>query len=84
MIRCLSRDSTVFLLIVSSVTSRIFKFETNCVLVSLDLHERKFPILGLIAKWGVRLATGGVLVGVYQFNTNDIGLTELTKKIWKA
>ncbi|KAK4700066.1 succinate dehydrogenase (ubiquinone) membrane anchor subunit, partial [Phenoliferia sp. Uapishka_3] len=48
------------------------------------LHPRKFPVLGAIAKWGVRLATGGVLVGVYQFNTNDIGMTELLKKIWKA
>ncbi|KAL8278941.1 hypothetical protein RQP46_008610 [Phenoliferia psychrophenolica] len=48
------------------------------------LHPRKFPVLGAIAKWGVRLVTGGVLVGVYQFNTNDIGMTELLKKIWKA
>lgn len=37
------------------------------------LHPRKFPVLGNVAKWFVRLATGGVLVGVYQFNTNDVG-----------
>jgi succinate dehydrogenase (ubiquinone) membrane anchor subunit len=37
------------------------------------LHERKFPILGPVSKWGLRLATVGVLVGIYQFNTNDIG-----------
>lgn len=30
-------------------------------------------MIGTIALWLVRLATGGVLVGVYQFNTNDIG-----------
>lgn len=39
------------------------------------LHPRKFPVLGGIVKWGVRLVTGGVLVGVYQFNTNDIGVS---------
>ncbi|GAA99478.1 uncharacterized protein L969DRAFT_93938 [Mixia osmundae IAM 14324] len=37
------------------------------------LHDRKFPIIGPVARWGVRLATVGVLVGLYQFNTNDIG-----------
>jgi succinate dehydrogenase (ubiquinone) membrane anchor subunit len=37
------------------------------------LHKRKFPILGPIATWTLRTATVGVLVGVYQFNTNDIG-----------
>jgi len=48
------------------------------------LHPRKFPILGVIAKWTLRLATGGALIGVYQFNTQDIGLTELVKRAWKA
>ncbi|GAA6027241.1 hypothetical protein JCM8097_002516 [Rhodosporidiobolus ruineniae] len=48
------------------------------------LHPRKFPVLGVIAKWLLRFATGGVLVGVYQFETNDIGLTELIKKAWHA
>jgi hypothetical protein len=37
------------------------------------LHPRKFPVIGNIAKWFVRLASGGVLVGIYQFNTTDIG-----------
>ncbi|KAF8516227.1 CybS-domain-containing protein [Gautieria morchelliformis] len=48
------------------------------------LHPRKFPIIGRIAKWGLRAATAGVLVGVYQFNTNDMGLTELIKRTWHA
>ncbi|KAL1749194.1 CybS-domain-containing protein [Schizophyllum fasciatum] len=48
------------------------------------LHPRKFPTLGPIVKWGLRAATAGVLVGVYQFNTNDIGLTELIAKVWHA
>ena len=37
------------------------------------LHPRKFPLLGPIATWTLRATTVGVLVGVYQFNTNDIG-----------
>jgi succinate dehydrogenase (ubiquinone) membrane anchor subunit len=37
------------------------------------LHKRKRPFLGPLMTWTVRLATTGVLVGVYQFNTNDIG-----------
>ncbi|KAL1707353.1 CybS-domain-containing protein [Schizophyllum commune] len=48
------------------------------------LHPRKFPTLGPIVTWGLRAATAGVLVGVYQFNTNDIGLTELIAKVWHA
>ncbi|ORY88029.1 CybS-domain-containing protein [Leucosporidium creatinivorum] len=48
------------------------------------LHPRNWPILGPIAKWTLRVVTGTVLVGVYQFNTNDIGITELIKKGWKA
>ncbi|OBZ77770.1 Succinate dehydrogenase [ubiquinone] cytochrome b small subunit, mitochondrial [Grifola frondosa] len=48
------------------------------------LHPRKFPILGRVSKWALRATTVGVLVGVYQFNTNDIGLTELIAKVWTA
>ncbi|KAI0264323.1 mitochondrial inner membrane protein [Russula aff. rugulosa BPL654] len=45
----------------------------DCVLVDY-LHKRKFPMLGPFA----------VGVGVYQFNTNDIGLTELIRRVWTA
>ncbi|KAG6333993.1 hypothetical protein ID866_5098 [Astraeus odoratus] len=48
------------------------------------LHPRKFPLLGPLSKWTLRTATLGVLIGVYQFNTNDIGLTELIAKVWHA
>jgi len=48
------------------------------------LHPRKFPILGRVLTWTLRATTVGVLVGVYQFNTNDIGLTELIAKVWNA
>jgi hypothetical protein len=41
------------------------------------VHKRKFPVLGPVATWTLRTATVGVLVGVYQFNTNDIGTLSL-------
>ncbi|KAF6744397.1 CybS-domain-containing protein [Ephemerocybe angulata] len=41
------------------------------------LHPRKFPILG-------RGATLAATVGIFQFNTDDIGLTELIAKVWTA
>ncbi|KAH7099301.1 CybS-domain-containing protein [Auriculariales sp. MPI-PUGE-AT-0066] len=48
------------------------------------LHKRKYKVIGPIATWTLRLATVGALVGVYQFNTNDVGLTELIKRVWHA
>jgi len=48
------------------------------------LHPRKFPVLGPIVKWTLRAATTGALVGVYMFNTNDVGLTELIRRVWTA
>jgi succinate dehydrogenase (ubiquinone) membrane anchor subunit len=50
---------------------KIQKFD--CIVVDY-LPTRKFPIIGQIAKWGLRTATVATLVGVYQFNTNDIGV----------
>ncbi|TFK59588.1 hypothetical protein BDN72DRAFT_851194 [Pluteus cervinus] len=48
------------------------------------VHKRKFPILGPLSTWTLRSATVAALVGIYQFNTNDIGLTELIAKVWMA
>ncbi|KIY53280.1 hypothetical protein FISHEDRAFT_55354 [Fistulina hepatica ATCC 64428] len=48
------------------------------------IHKRKFPVLGRIATWTLRAATAAVLVGLYQFNTNDVGLTELIARAWTA
>ncbi|KAJ7175326.1 mitochondrial inner membrane protein [Mycena filopes] len=41
------------------------------------LHPHKFPMFGHVATWTLRTTTVGVALGVYQFNTNDIGFTEL-------
>jgi len=48
------------------------------------IHPRKFPLLGPLMKWVLRGLTAGVLVGVYQFNTTDVGLTELIRRLWHA
>ncbi|KAF6752577.1 mitochondrial inner membrane protein [Ephemerocybe angulata] len=48
------------------------------------LHPRKFPILGPASSWTLRAATLAATVGIFQFNTNDIGLTELIAKVWTA
>lgn len=34
--------------------------------------------------WGLRAATLTVAVGIYEFETNDVGLAEGIKRIWKA
>jgi succinate dehydrogenase (ubiquinone) membrane anchor subunit len=42
------------------------------------------PTLRNIATWLLRLATVVVGVGFYEFETNDVGLTEAIKRIWTA
>jgi hypothetical protein len=37
------------------------------------VHKRKFPTLGPILTWTLRVTSLAVGVGIYQFNTNDIG-----------
>jgi succinate dehydrogenase (ubiquinone) membrane anchor subunit len=34
--------------------------------------------------WALNLATLTVGVGIYEFETNDVGITELIKRIWRA
>lgn len=49
------------------------------------LHPGKVGNLGNKAfSWTLRGATLLVLVGCYQFNTSDVGLTELVKRAWTA
>ncbi|KAF6752584.1 CybS-domain-containing protein, partial [Ephemerocybe angulata] len=45
------------------------------------LHPRKFPILGPASSWTLRAATLAATVGIFQCNTNDIGLTELIAEV---
>ncbi|RUS12988.1 CybS-domain-containing protein [Endogone sp. FLAS-F59071] len=46
--------------------------------------SRKYPTLNILAVWGMRVATLGVLVGCYSINTSDVGLTEYVARAWKA
>jgi succinate dehydrogenase (ubiquinone) membrane anchor subunit len=46
------------------------------------LPVRKFGRVSTVATWSLRVATLGVLYGCYEFNTNDVGLTALVKRIW--
>ncbi|BEJ01012.1 hypothetical protein CcaverHIS631_0508690 [Cutaneotrichosporon cavernicola] len=48
------------------------------------VHERKFGSLGTLCRWLLRFGTLGAAYGIYEFNTNDIGLTEFVEKLWKA
>jgi len=45
---------------------------------------RRFPFAGRLAKWVLNAATIVVGIGLYEFETNDVGLTETVKCIWKA
>jgi hypothetical protein len=57
--------------------------------ILLDLYKitdyfnaRKSVVLNKLMTGTLWLSTTGVLVGCYQFNTNDIGLTEFVARIW--
>jgi succinate dehydrogenase (ubiquinone) membrane anchor subunit len=45
---------------------------------------KRMPKIRKLFWWALRAGTVLVGVGLYQFETNDIGLTETIKKIWKA
>ncbi|WEW54721.1 hypothetical protein PRK78_000144 [Emydomyces testavorans] len=48
------------------------------------LPARRVPKTRALFNWGLRLATLTVAVGLYEFETNDVGVTEAIKRIWKA
>ncbi|KAJ3183613.1 membrane anchor subunit of succinate dehydrogenase, Sdh4 [Gaertneriomyces sp. JEL0708] len=52
------------------------------VIVDDYLPKRRTPILYRVSTGLVYGATGLVLYGCYQFNTNDIGITEFVKRLW--
>ncbi|KAJ3342662.1 membrane anchor subunit of succinate dehydrogenase, Sdh4 [Gonapodya sp. JEL0774] len=45
---------------------------------------RKYGHLYTVALWATRAFTGLALYGAYQFNTNDVGVTEFVKRLWHA
>lgn len=44
----------------------------------------KVPKTRIFFWWGLRAATLMVFVGLYEFETNDVGLTGAIKRIWTA
>ncbi|KAF3481201.1 succinate dehydrogenase membrane anchor subunit [Arthroderma uncinatum] len=44
----------------------------------------RVPKTAAFLKWLLRAATLTVSVGLYEFETNDVGITEALKRIWKA
>ncbi|PON30752.1 succinate dehydrogenase (ubiquinone) membrane anchor subunit [Trichoderma gamsii] len=48
------------------------------------IPNRTYPGLRKFFWWGLNLATVTVGVGLYEFETNDVGVTEAIKRIWKA
>ena len=48
------------------------------------LPGKRVPRARALFMWGLRLGTIAVLIGLYEFETNDVGLTEAVKRIWHA
>lgn len=48
------------------------------------LPEKRVPRTRKLASWGLSAATVLVGVGLYEFETNDVGVTEAIKRIWTA
>ncbi|KAJ1567044.1 membrane anchor subunit of succinate dehydrogenase, Sdh4, partial [Nowakowskiella sp. JEL0078] len=46
------------------------------------LPYRTYPVIYRAGKILVYTLTGLTIYGLYEFNTNDIGITEFTKRIW--
>ena len=59
-------------------------FTTTFIIILDYLNARKAPVVGKIATAALYAATAGTLFSCYQFNTNDIGLTELVARAWTA
>ncbi|KAI1074885.1 CybS-domain-containing protein [Whalleya microplaca] len=45
---------------------------------------RQFPKSRKAAMWALNVATALVGIGLYEFETNDVGVTEAVKRVWKA
>ncbi len=48
------------------------------------IPDKRYPKTKALFWWGLRGATLLVAVGLYEFETNDVGLTEAIKRIWTA
>ncbi|KAL8731931.1 MAG: hypothetical protein Q9166_003063 [cf. Caloplaca sp. 2 TL-2023] len=46
--------------------------------------DKRLPKTRALFWWGLRAATLVVAIGFFEFETNDVGLTEGIKRIWTA
>lgn len=44
----------------------------------------RYPGLRKFTMWTLNAATVLVAIGLYEFETNDVGVTETIKRVWKA
>jgi succinate dehydrogenase (ubiquinone) membrane anchor subunit len=47
------------------------------------IPRREFPKTHAFFVWGLRVATGVVLIGIYEFQVNDVGMLPLTP-LWSG
>lgn len=68
-------------------------YSTNHVRANIHIYRAvvidyipswQFPKSRKVAEWLLLIATGVVGIGFYEFETNDVGLTEAIKRIWRA
>jgi len=45
---------------------------------------KRLPKTRKVIDWSLRAATVLVAVGLYEFETNDVGVTEAIKRVWTA
>jgi len=48
------------------------------------IPKRQMPGAHKLFMWALNLATAVVGIGLYEFETNDVGLVEAVKRVWKA
>ena len=48
------------------------------------IPERHYRKTHYVFKWGLRVATVVVLIGVYEFQINEVGIVEGVKRVWTA
>ncbi|KAI9279721.1 CybS-domain-containing protein [Umbelopsis sp. AD052] len=46
--------------------------------------KHKTPVLNRLMTYTLTTATAGILLGCYQFNTHDVGITEFIARTWTA
>jgi succinate dehydrogenase (ubiquinone) membrane anchor subunit len=48
------------------------------------IPRKRLPKTRKGAEWGLKAATVLVGIGLYEFETNDVGVTEAIKRVWVA